>query len=607
MKKVLNHKLKNKKQFFGKNRDIKSKFNLKEIKIFRYIISKFDLKKITIVRGLIAVWIISILAALVIGASGFITSNKTHGNVDEMYNVYFEKESELAAINITLSELRNNMSGLIKYQIDQYSKSVKTNLEQMTSQIDNYRSLKAGVDDGNINDLLLQYFNEYKQLSNDIQDSISKNSLKISDNEVLNIKVQAIDKKFNYVLLNAIEKNKANASKIYTETNNEYKKGIITFIVIFIGSILVISTIVISVLRSMKISIKSFFGILNVLSTGDFTVDIPVNEKTELGTMKKELGITINSVSDILKSIRSNTKFTSESALSLASISYDVNRAISEVAASLQEMSSSTILQSDKILLVSDTFSEFSKKIEDVTFAVEKVDDKVKVVNTMAYTSNMQLAILVEAINNISSSFNSVSTKVEKLGDNILEINKITELINEIANQTNLLSLNAAIEAARAGEAGRGFAIVANEVRDLSEKSKQSANNINKLLSTVISEKNTVVDMSNTVNKNLKEQINTIEDSISNFKDIIIAINDIIPQIGDINFNIGCINADKNQIMESIQVSLSISENNSASTEELFASNSEINSSSENLALTSQLLSEKSNELMNQINCFKLK
>lgn len=607
MKKMLKNKLKNKKQYLEKNRNVISKFDFKKIKIFRYMKNKFDFKKITIVRGLIAVWIISILAALVIGGSGFITSNKTHGNVDEIYKIYFEKESDLASINITLNELRNNMSNLISYQIGQYSTNVNTNLEQMTSQIDKYIALQTKLDDNNINDLLLQYFNEYKQLSNDIQDSISKNSLKVDNYQAMNNKVQAIDKKFNYVLLNAIEKNKTNANKIYTETNNEYKKGIITFIVIFIGSILVISTIVISVLRSMKISINSFYGILNVLSTGDFTVNIPTNEKTELGTMKKELGITISSVSDILKSIRSNTMFTSESAVSLASISYDVNRAISEVAGSLKEMSSSTMLQSDKILLVRDTFSEFSRKIEDVTFAVEKVDEKVKIVNTMAYTSNMQLAILVEAINNISNSFNSVSNRVEKLGDNILEINEITDLINEIANQTNLLSLNASIEAARAGEAGRGFAVVANEVRDLSEKSKESANNINKLLASVIKEKNTVVDMASNVNINLKEQINTIEDSINNFKEIIVAINEIIPQIGDINFNIGCINDDKEQIMESIQVSLDMSENNSASTEEIFAANTEIHSSSENLALTSQLLAEKSNELMNQINSFKLK
>lgn len=577
------------------------------LRVFKNTLDKIMFKKITIIRSFIAVWIISIVSALVIGTSGFITMNKIHNNFQLMYKTYFEKETLLASINANLNELGSNSSNLLNTKSDQYSKKMINNLSKIINQLEQYNGLDSKLDDNNINNSLHVYLNEYKVLDKNIQGLINNNNFTTENCKALDSQVQALSLEFNEVMVNATERNKENANIIYDENNQEYNKSIIVFIFLFVSLIFIISIIVIPVMKSVKKSINSMRKILNVLSTGDFTIDIPRNDATELGDMKKELGITVSSVSTILESMKSSTSFTSESAVSLASISYDVNRAISEVAAALKEIGSSTTLQFDKILLVKDTFSEFGKKIEDVTSSVEKVDEKVKVVNTMAYTSNMQLTVLVEAIDNISNSFIDVSEKVEKLGENILKINKIADLINEIANQTNLLSLNAAIEAARAGEAGRGFAVVANEVRVLSEKSKESANNINKLLSSVISEKNNVVNMANNVNINLKDQINTIKDSINNFKEIIILINEIIPKIGDINFNIGCINGDKEQIMESIQVSLNISEENSASAEEILAANSEINNSSESLALTSQHLAEKSNQLIDEINRFKLK
>jgi methyl-accepting chemotaxis protein len=225
----------------------------------------------------------------------------------------------------------------------------------------------------------------------------------------------------------------------------------------------------------------------------------------------------------------------------------------------------------------------------------------------MAQSSNAQLSALIETINIISNSFDNVSGKIQGLGIKISEINKITDVINSIAAQTNLLSLNASIEAARAGDAGRGFAIVAEEIRKLAEQSKSSSNDINRLIQDISKETSIVVSTTNGVNDDLKQQTNVIEVSVDNFKKIIEAINAILPQIEEINSTVEEINNEKDQIVKTIHSTASISEENSASSEEIAASTQEVTVSAENLANTAQLLADNYNNLIKQVNNFKLK
>ena len=563
-----------------------------------------NLKNLKIVNSIIAMWIISLICSLAIGLTGFINMKKSNENVETIYSQQLMAISILAEFNGELGLIRQNFTKLIDRPfnsdiitiLDQNEKLFRKNtlkIEKYCTTATEKETLSA----------LNQNFEAYATGINAVKEK-KKNGQPAPAAEVAQYGKLGTELSGNMLELTNL--NQKSAEDIYKQSVQQYNSSRTIFIAMGIILFIILSAISLVVIALVKSSIKEFSNALAIVSTGDFTIELDKNGKNEFGKMKRELAITIDSISQILKTIKENTDTISEQSLSLSAISEEMTSSTQEVANAINEVAEGSTSQATDLIEMSSNLNDFGKAIDNIVLSVEAVEVNAKSVNNMAANSNDKLEDLVKSVGNISGAFKDVSTKISQLGTSINKINEITTLINNIANQTNLLALNAAIEAARAGESGKGFAVVADEIRKLAEQSKNSSIDIDTLLKTISFETEGVVVTTNKVDSDLVNQVNIIDSSISVFKDIITAIEKMLPLIENANLEVNKINSDKDSIIVKIENASAISEENSASSEEIAASAQEMSASSEEVASSAEKLTSIATRTIEEVNKFKL-
>ena len=346
---------------------------------------------------------------------------------------------------------------------------------------------------------------------------------------------------------------------------------------------------------------------LVVMSKGDLTKAIHVDGKDEIQLIAfyiNDLRLKISEMIDKIKDMsNSEIKVVEE----LSTSSKNVAESSSEVSANIQEINSNLFIQNEDMREITDLLNGFEYSIQDVGMVINEADGLLVEINNKLKNSNEDLINLQDSKKDIENSSYYLNNKLTNLYNSLEKIKNIAVLIDGIADQTNLLALNAAIEAARVGESGKGFAVVANEIRNLSEEVKSSSLDIDKLLITLISEKNDVEETSKVMQKKLSNQFEVIDRSTYSFKDIIHRIIEVMPKMKTVNTKMNLVTEEKNNIAVSIEKSKKLLEEIANSVEGISDFTAELNQIANEVAEVGNKLSLNTKERGIEINKFRIK
>lgn len=389
----------------------------------------------------------------------------------------------------------------------------------------------------------------------------------------------------------------------FTETSKS-----VTSLLIIIVAIVIIIAIMLAVAISKKFTdgINGVVKAMEIMDTGDFTIKADIKGDDEVGLMGKRINSTMERLRFSISGVKGSSLKVSDLSSNLTNNSKEMSIAVNEVATAIGEIASRSVNETTQLLDITKELQEFDNELNDIYNKVSEVNTSSKSAEGKAVIGKDFVGSLTVSVDSVKNSFSMVRTKINGLGNTVSEIGKITDSINEISEQTNLLALNAAIEAARAGEQGKGFAVVADEVRKLAEESSKSAAEIMNLINMVSGETTEVIDTSKQMDELIGEQAEVIGKTIESFDDILKSVQNITPMVDATYSSVKNAIKVKAVVVNKVEGIVADSKEVSASTEQISASAEEIASSIEEVSGVASQLDKSVEDLVSKVDGFKV-
>ena len=378
----------------------------------------------------------------------------------------------------------------------------------------------------------------------------------------------------DWVLVSYIPKNIVLAELIRLRT---------IMIIVGIICIMVLCVLVERMTNVVVKPVKNMTKAITQMASGDFTVSVNVKGHDEIAVMGQSIQKFILAMRQMISQIGDVSVRLKEQAVSSKNVSGEMNTAAEIQSKSMHELNDTVDQLSVSVNEIAENVTQLAGVAAETKNDGDSVDIKMRETVEVSEKGRMDMEHVSEALNNIELSIRSLEEAVNKVGSASKEIVDIIKLIGDIADETNLLSLNASIEAARAGEAGRGFAVVASEIGSLAKNSTESVEHITQLITEI--------------NKLVEDAVSQAGDSVGEIGDSAVLIHTAVDTFNTIFNNIKSTNELMANVVEKIGRVDEVATNVAAICEEQAASSDEIMATSESMLGQADNISKNSGQV----------
>lgn len=396
---------------------------------------------------------------------------------------------------------------------------------------------------------------------------------------------------------------------------NELGEGIISngeqtlTILVVVSTLIIVLSVVAALITAQIISkpIKTVMNRMKLISSGDLSQELlQTNARDEVGQLVEATNDMTKNTRDLLNQINVVSGTVTSQSEELTQAANEVKAGSEQVAVTMQELASGSETQANSASDLASIMGTFVVKVQEVNDNGERVQEYSNEVLGLSTKGSELMTSSTQQMAKIDQIVQGAVTKVEGLDEHSQEISQLVTVIRGVADQTNLLALNAAIEAARAGEHGKGFAVVADEVRKLAEQVSISVADITGIVTNIQNESSLVVESLKDGYTEVEQGTNQIITTGETFKEIIESISKMVDGIDLVSDNLADIAANSQEMSGSVEEIASISEEAAAGVEQTSASTQQTSSSMEEVAGSSEQLAQLAEELNGLVRRFKL-